>query len=155
MNTHSMPFAGEIQGKSHLFKVRAAFALAFFSAVMGLVFCLTKSPQAKSEAYMAAAIHAYEAKDSAAAFYAAFEAARQNPSMPQSWSLMSRVLAGNGEWQKAESARAIASLLQNKAVSTLAFQPVQSPSALPLSYATTPATLRLSLLVPVSATEMP
>ena len=147
MNTHApqTPCEQDMPSRSYVWKVRAAFALAFFSAVFGLAFCLTKSPQAKSEAYLAVAVHAYEKQDNQAALYAAMEAARYNPAGAQSWSLLASVLARRGEWQRAESALTLASRLQNRPVSVLSLQPQTAPV-----YAT-PAALRLGFLIPPSS----
>ncbi len=116
-------------------RIRAffAFSLALFSCVLGLVFCVVKSPQSRAEAYMALAAQAMTQQRPHDAAAAAMEAVRLNPAAPQGWQLLSRLLRDNGQSQAAKQALVIAARLQ------------QNPEAAP-AYAM-PAELRLSLLV--------
>lgn len=116
-------------------QVRAyqAFALATLSCVLGLLFCLVKSPQARSEAYLSLAMESMAQSRPQEAAAAALEAVRLNPAAPQGWRLLSRMLQQNGQGHAARQAMVIASHLQ---------QNPHSPTPL---YAM-PAELRLSLL---------
>lgn len=110
-----------------------AFSLALFSCVLGLVFCVVKSPQSRAEAYLALAADAMTQSRPHDAAAAALEAVRLNPAAPKAWQLLSRLLRDNGQSQAAKQALVIAARLQ------------QNPDPAPV-YAM-PADLRLSLLV--------
>ncbi len=110
-----------------------AFALAALSCVLGLVFCLVKSPQARSEAYLSLAMEAMAQSRTPEAASAALEAVRLNPGAPDGWRLLSKMLQQNGQSHAARQALVIASHLQ------------QNPDNASPLYAM-PADLRLSLL---------
>lgn len=110
-----------------------AFAFAILSCVLGLAFCLVKSPQAKSEAYLAAAVDALEHNRSEEAATAALETVRLNPAAVEGWYILSRMLQQNGDYAAAMQAKTIALKLQH------------SPEAAEPLYAM-PAEFRLSLL---------
>lgn len=110
-----------------------AFALAALSCVLGLSFCLIKSPQARSEAYLAAAMQAYDSNQPEQAAASALQAVRLNPSAAKGWHLLSRMLQQKGDAHAARQAMVIASRLQ------------QNPAGPDPVYAV-PAELKLSLL---------
>lgn len=110
-----------------------AFALASLSCVLGLLFCLVKSPQARSEAYLSLAVEALNQSRPQEAATAALEAVRLHPASPEGWRLLSKMLQQNGQNHAARQALVIASHLQ------------QNPHAPSPLYAM-PADLRLSLL---------
>lgn len=121
------------RAKKRQARIFQAFLLASLSCALGLVFCMVKSPQARSEAYRGLAAQAmFERRiDDAAA--AAMEAVRLNPAAPEGWTLLSELLRRNGQGHAAQQALAIASRLQN------------NPETIAPVYAL-PAELRLSLL---------
>lgn len=110
-----------------------AFALAALSCVLGLFFCLVKSPQARSDAYLSLAMEAMAQSRPQEAASAAMEAVRLNPAAPEGWRLLSKMLQQNGQGHAARQALVIASHLQ------------QNPASASPLYAM-PADLRLSLL---------
>ncbi len=110
-----------------------AFLLVAFSCVLGLSFCLIKSPQARSEAYLATAVQAMEHNQTEPAASAALEAVRLNPMAPQGWRILSRLLQQKGNQAAAKYAQSIASRLQ------------QNPDSSDPVYAM-PAEFKLSLL---------
>lgn len=120
----------KIQNRKRAF---GAFSLAAFSCLLGLSFCLIKSPQARSEAYLAAAIQALDENHPQEAAAAALQAVTLNPSAPKGWHMLSQMLQQKGDTRAAQQARVIASRLQ------------QNGSDSALLYAM-PAELKLSLL---------
>lgn len=110
-----------------------AFLLVAFSCALGLSFCLIKSPQARSEAYLAAAVQAMEQNRIEPAASAALEAVRLNPMAPQGWQILSRLLQQKGNQPAAKYAQSIVSRLQ------------QNPASSDPVYAM-PAEFKLSLL---------
>ncbi len=121
---------GKKAGKGKAF---SAFLLAAFSCVLGLSFCLLKSPQARGEAYLALAVEAMAENRFEEASAAALESVRLNPASPQGWQLISGMLQQKGDHEAAARARSIASKLQ------------QNPRSMTPVYAM-PAELKLSLL---------
>jgi cytochrome c-type biogenesis protein CcmH/NrfG len=130
---HTGSIAAEKQAKTRRTRTLLAFSLALFSCVLGLVFCVVKSPQSRSEAYLAMAAEAITQSRPQEAAAAAMEAVRLNPAAPKAWQLLSKLLRENGQGQAAKQALVIAARLQ------------QNPDPTPV-YAM-PADLRLSLLV--------
>lgn len=118
-----------------------AFALAAFSCLLGLSFCLIKSPQSRAQAYVAAAVEAMAAHDHQQAAQAALEAVRLDPMQPQGWQILSEMLQKRGDENAAAQARLIVSRVQ------------QNPAAIPPVYAM-PAEFKLSLLA-LSETQIP
>lgn len=117
-----------------------AFILAAFSCVLGLVFCMVKSPQAQSHAYMAAAVDAAalgRAEDAAAA---ALACVRLDPSSHQNWRVLSQMLRASGRAEAAQQAHKIAARLQ------------QGPASVSPVYAM-PAEFRLSQLAETESPE--
>ncbi len=110
-----------------------AFLLAAFSCLLGVMFCLIKSPQARSEAYLSNAAEYLSQGQFQEASYAAVEAVRLNPSAPEGWYMISNMLQQKGNDEAAGKARQIAYRLQ------------QNPTKSSPFYAT-PADLRFSLL---------
>ena len=110
-----------------------AFFLAAFSCLLGLSFCLVKSPQARAQAYVAAAIEAMQDQRPHQAAAAALEAVRLDPMLPRGWQILSEVLQQTGDVGAAAQARSIAARVQHKPVDAL---PVYAAAA----------DLRLSLL---------
>jgi len=106
------------QGKAGRGPAVYAFFLAAFSCALGLSFCLIKSPQAKSEAYLAAAVTAMDQHQIAPAATAALEAVRLNPMAPQGWQILSRMLQQKGDLAAAKYAQSIAARLQQNPVGT-------------------------------------
>ena len=118
-----------------------AFALAAFSCLLGLSFCLVKSPQSRSQAYITAAIEAMAARDDHQAATAALEAVRLDPMQPQGWQILSEMLQKRGDDNAAAQARVIAARVQ------------QNPASIPPVYAM-PAEFKLSLLA-LAETKIP
>lgn len=110
-----------------------AYGFAMVSCVLGLSLCLIKSPQARSDSYLALSAQSADINDAAAA---AWEAARLNPSSAQAWSVLAGLLQQKGDVASAQKARFIASHLDPYA-----------PDANPV-YAL-PAELKLSLLAEI------
>lgn len=110
-----------------------AFAFAFLSCALGLSFCLIKSPQARSEAYLAASVQAWESGRVEEAASAAVQSVRLNPSSAEGWKILSEMLQQKGNLQAAQQARTIAMKLEH------------DPAVVEPIYAM-PAELRLSLL---------
>lgn len=110
-----------------------AFAFAFLSCMLGLSFCFIKSPQAKSEAYLAAATQAWNEGRAQDAANAALESVRLNPASVKGWRILSNMLREKGQFEAAQQAKIIAMRLQH------------DPDASEPLYAM-PAELRLSLL---------
>ncbi len=110
-----------------------AFFLAAFSCALGLMFCMVKSPQARSAAYMAAAVEASALNRSEDAAVAALASVRLDPANQQNWRVLSQMLRASGRAEAAVQAHKIALRLQ------------QGPPALPPIYAM-PAEFRLSQL---------
>lgn len=123
----------EVKDKKRKALAFRAFAFAFLSCALGLSFCLIKSPQAKSEAYLAAAMQAWNAGQADAAAEAAIRSVRLNPSSVEGWKILSGMLQQKGHHQAAQQAQIIAMTLQH------------DPGAAEPIYAM-PAELRLSLL---------
>jgi len=114
-------------------RAMGAFSLALISCLLGLFFCLAKSPQAKSDGYLAAAQTAMADDDNHRALQMAYEAVRLNPVSAKGWMLLESLLQQKGQSEAALQASMIAHRLQ------------QNPGAeSPL--AAIPAELRLSLL---------
>ena len=97
------------------------------------MFCLIKSPQARSEAYLSSAAEYLSQSQFQEASYAVIEAVRLNPSAPEGWYMISEMLQQKGNDEAAGKARQIAFRLQ------------QNPSRSAPLYAM-PADLRFSLL---------
>ena len=133
--------SSHIQTKKRQRRALQAFLLATVSCVLGLLFCLVKSPQAKSEAYLHMAVEAMAQSRPHEAAAAALEAVRLNPAAPQGWKLLSKMLQQNGQGHAAKQALVIASRLQ------------QNPDHTAPLYAV-PAELRLSLLA-LAETDIP
>lgn len=112
-----------------------AFLLAAFSCVLGVSFCLVKSPQARSESYLSLCVQAMAENDDDTAVSAAMEAVRLDPSMDKGWMILSELLQKKGHHQAALRARSIAAVLQ------------KNGKGFPPAYAV-PAEFRLSLLAP-------
>jgi cytochrome c-type biogenesis protein CcmH/NrfG len=93
-----------------------AFFLAAFSCLLGLSFCLVKSPQARAQAYVAAALEAMEDHRPHQAAAAALEAVRLDPMLPQGWRILSEMLQQKGDVAAAAQARSIAARVQHKPV---------------------------------------
>lgn len=110
-----------------------AFFLAAFSCALGLAFCLVKSPQARSDAYLAAAFEAEQNQRFEQAGLAAFEAVRLNPVSADAWRMLAKMLQQNGDKVAAAKARSIAARMQ------------QNPAGASPVYAM-PADFKLSLL---------
>lgn len=110
-----------------------AFFLALFSCVLGLVFCLAKSPQARAQAYLDQAAFAIEQGATPQAAAAAIAAVRLDPADARAWYLLSNLLQQNGDARAASQARAIALRVQ------------QNPAQSEPVYAQ-PAAFKLSLL---------
>jgi len=110
-----------------------AFLLVAFSCALGLSFCLIKSPQARSEAYLAAALSAMDRHQTGTAASAALEGVRINPMTPEGWQILSRVLQQKGNQAAAKYAQSIAARLR------------QNPASIDPVYAM-PAEFKLSLL---------
>lgn len=130
---HAAPITAERRAKTRRLRTLLAFSLAVFSCVLGLLFCVVKSPQSRSDAYLALAAEAMVQSRPHDAAAAAMEAVRLNPAAPKAWQLLSKLLHDNGQAQAAKQALVIAARLQ------------QNPGPAPV-YAM-PADLRLSLLV--------
>lgn len=113
--------------------VFAAYAAAVLSCVIGLGFCLIKSPQARSETYIAAAVDLAADQRLEAAINAAAESVRLDPANKKGWSLLSALLQQNGDHHAARRASRMAARLGGDAAS-------ETPA-----YAL-PAALKLSLL---------
>lgn len=113
--------------------VLCAFLLTFFSASLGMVFSVLKSPQARGESYLAAAMDELAAGRDDAAADMVIAALRLDPSAPQSWAVYAVLMDGKGRSHAAQKARHVASLLQ------------QNPDAALPAYAM-PAEFRLSFL---------
>jgi cytochrome c-type biogenesis protein CcmH/NrfG len=118
-----------------------AFALAAFSCVLGLSFCLLKSPQSRSQAYLAAAVEAMDNSRPEQAAAAALQAVRLNPMTPEGWHLLSQMLQQKGDEGAAAQARSIAARVQ------------QNPRDAAPVYAM-PAEFKLSLLA-LAETQTP
>lgn len=118
-----------------------AFALAAFSCLLGLSFCLIKSPQSRADAYVVAAVTAMAAHNDIQAAQAALEAVRLDPMQLQGWQILSEMLHKRGDENAAAQARVIASRVQ------------QNPAAVPPVYAM-PAEFKLSLLA-LAETQIP
>ena len=118
-----------------------AFALAAFSCLLGLSFCLVKSPQSRADAYVAAAVSAMASHNDAHATQAALQAVRLDPMQAQGWQILSEMLHKRGDENAAAQARVIAARVQ------------QNPASVPPIYAM-PAELKLSLLA-LSETQIP
>ena len=110
-----------------------AFALAAFSCLLGLVFCLVKSPQSRAQAYVASAVEAMGAQNMEQAAQAALAAIHLDPMQPQGWQILSEMLQRRGDEAAAAQARMIALRVQ------------QNPHVPPPVYAM-PAEFKLSLL---------
>lgn len=110
-----------------------AFALAAFSCVLGLSFCLIKSPQSRAQAYVAAAVQAMADHDDGTAAQAALNAVQLDPMQPQGWRILSDMLQRRGDETAAAQARIIAARVQ------------QNPHMPPPVYAM-PAAFKLSLM---------
>ncbi len=89
-----------------------AFFLAAFSCLLGLAFCLVKSPQARSDAYLATALAAEQNRQYEQAGIAAFEAVRLNPVSAEAWHVLAKMLQQNGDGAAAAKARSIAARVQ-------------------------------------------
>jgi cytochrome c-type biogenesis protein CcmH/NrfG len=100
------------QTKKRQFRAFQAFTLAAFSCVFGLLFCLVKSPQARSEAYLAMAVEALAQSHTHEAAAAAFEAVRLNPAASEGWRILSKMLQENSQGHAAKQAMVIATRLQ-------------------------------------------
>lgn len=111
----------------------AAFTLVFISLTAGSFFCMLKSPQARGDAYLAAAVDTLAAGDAPAALDLAHEALRHNPASSRNWSFYAFLMEKNGRAHAAARARHIALSLQH---GTGQVEPLYAM----------PATLRLSLL---------
>ena len=118
-----------------------AFGLAVFSCLLGLSFCLLKSPQARSQAYLAAAVEAMDNNQPEQAAAAALQAVRLNPMLPEGWHLLSQMLQQKGDENAAAQARSIAARVQ------------QNPRDSAPVYAM-PAEFKLSLLA-LAETQIP
>lgn len=118
-----------------------AFALATFSCILGLSFCLLKSPQARSHAYLAAAVEAMDKSQPEQAAAAVLQAVRLNPMLPEGWHLLSKMLQQKGDDNAAAQARSIAARVQ------------QNPRDASPVYAM-PAEFKLSLLA-LAETQTP
>ena len=118
-----------------------AFALAAFSCLLGLSFCLVKSPQSRADAYVAAAVNAMAAHEDNQAAQAALKAVRLDPMQPQGWQILSEMLHKRGDENAAAQARVIAARVQ------------QNPATVPPVYAM-PAEFKLSLLA-LTDTQIP
>ena len=118
-----------------------AFALAAFSCLLGLSFCLVKSPQSRAQVYIAGAVSAMAAHNDEQAAQAALKAVRLDPMQPQGWHILSEMLHKRGDENAAAQARVIAARVQ------------QNPASVPPIYAM-PAELKLSLLA-LSETQIP
>lgn len=118
-----------------------AFALAAFSCLLGLSFCLIKSPQSRAQGYVAVAMEAMAAHNDMQAAQAALEAVRLDPMQPLGWQILSQMLQKRGDKNAAAQARTIAARVQ------------QNPSATPPIYAM-PAEFKLSLLA-LTETQIP
>jgi Tfp pilus assembly protein PilF len=79
---------------------------------------IQKSPQARSEAYLAAALDAHDQSRPSDAAAAAMEAVRLNPAAPQGWKILSKMLQQNGQETAARQANVIASKLQHNPADT-------------------------------------
>jgi len=110
-----------------------AFSLAALSCVLGLSLCLIKSPQSRSDAYLAMAYSAMEQGRGQEAAAVAIEAVRLYPASPKGWMFVSEMLRSRGDDIAARQAMAIAGKLQ------------QNPAPSEPIYAM-PAELRLSFL---------
>ena len=97
-------------------RVFLAFFLAAFSCLLGLSFCLVKSPQSRAQAYVAAAFVAMQDHRPHQAIAAALEAVRLDPMLPQGWQILSQTLQQTGDNAGAAQARTIAARLQHKPV---------------------------------------
>lgn len=113
--------------------VFAAYAAAVLSCVIGLGFCLIKSPQARSETYIAAAVELAGEQRLGAAINAAAESVRLDPANKKGWSLLSALLQQNGDHHAARRASRMAATLGGEGL-------YEAPA-----YAL-PAALKLSLL---------
>lgn len=89
------------------------FLLAAFSCVLGLSFCLIKSPQSQSRAYLGLAIAAMNNNQVEEATVAALESVRLNPSSPKGWEILSKMLQQKGQYRSAQQAMNIAGKLQH------------------------------------------
>lgn len=113
--------------------VFAAYMVAVLSCVTGLGCCLIKSPQARSETYIAAAVELAGGQQIQTAVTAAAEAVRLNPVNRKGWTLLAALLQQNGDQRAAVRASRMAAKLGGEGAA-------QAPS-----YAL-PAALKLSLL---------
>lgn len=99
--------------KKHQSRALCAFVFAVFSGLAGIGFTVIKSPQSRSDAYMALALESYEAQAYQAASVAAMEAVRLNPVSPEGWRLLSQALDQNGQSTASRKAAQIAARLQH------------------------------------------
>ncbi len=90
------------------------YALAGLSCVLGLFFCLMKSPQARADSYRALAVESFAASDLSGAEYAVRESLRLDPRSLQNWQLYAFLLQHKGDQRQAAQARAIVARLQGK-----------------------------------------
>jgi Tfp pilus assembly protein PilF len=111
-----------------------AFCLAALSCVLGLGFCLIKSPQSRSEAYLAAALDQAGRQNIVQASSLAVEAVRLHPANVKGWTLLAELLQQKGDYEAARQARDIAVRMS------------RSPGHTDPLYAM-PAELKLSLLI--------
>ena len=118
-----------------------AFAFAALACLLGLSFCLIKSPQSRAQLYVAAAVEAMQNSDDERAALAALEAVRLDPMQPQGWRILSEMLQKRGDRDAAAQARVIAARVQ------------QNPASVPPVYAM-PAEFKLSLLA-LAETRIP
>lgn len=94
-----------------------AFALAAFSCAAGLGFCLMKSPQSLSEAYLAAAVQSLESGAVDQAVAQATNAVYMNPMSVDGWKILSKMLQQKGDVSGAAKALEIADRLQHNSAS--------------------------------------
>lgn len=112
--------------------VFAAYALSATACIIGLVFCLIKSPQARSEAYVAAAVELAGEQRLQTAITAAAEAVRLDPANKKGWNLLAALLQQNGDHRASLKASRMAARLGGEG--TLPAPVYALPAALKLSY---------------------
>jgi Tfp pilus assembly protein PilF len=108
MSAHSL---NNIYRKNSVSKL--AFGFAFFSLVLGVCFCMVKSPSSLSRHYMGLAAQSLQLGDAAAAQQAIEESLKYNPTSKDGWKILSQILQQNGDGVRARRAMEIAHVLEN------------------------------------------
>ena len=96
--------------------LKLCFALCFATCLLGVFFCMIKSPQYLGHVYMSMAIDAAQKNDLVLAEQAIKLSVRSNPMAYKSWQIMATIMEQRGDDLLAHQANFVASQLQSKLI---------------------------------------